>query len=363
MLKIPHIHEGKLIVVEESSSILKGNPLNDPVWRKTAVWLPPSYASSSNRRYPVLYSLAGFMSAGMGQLAWRGFDENLVERAARLIYEKKMGDVIIVFPDCFTSLGGNQYINSSALGRYADYLIKEIIPLVDRSFRTLAARNHRGVFGHSSGGYGALFHAMKYPHIWGAAASHAGDMGFETCYLPGWPRTLTILSDYCRPERREGKVRAPKPLSDEERGRDDGRVRRFIAAMRQKNPNFDEGHALMDVAMAATYDPDPDAPNGFRLPFDLETGELLKERWRQWQRHDPIHMATKHVEALHSLRALYFDCGWRDQYHMHYGARRLAQTLTQHGVEHRYEVFNGTHSQTSYRYDVSLPFLYRALKP
>ena len=67
-----------------------------------------------------------------------------------------MGPCIIVFPDCFTCLGGNQYINSSAIGRYADYLTREIVPYVDREFRTLASREHRGVFGKSSGGYGAM---------------------------------------------------------------------------------------------------------------------------------------------------------------------------------------------------------------
>ena len=64
-----------------------------------------------------------------------------------------MGPVIVVMPDCFTALGGNQYINSSAVGRYADYLLQEIIPFVDREFRTLASRDHRGCFGKSSGGY------------------------------------------------------------------------------------------------------------------------------------------------------------------------------------------------------------------
>ena len=41
----------------------------------------------------------------------------------------------MVFPDCFTALGGNQYVNSSAIGDYADYLTKEIVPFVDAEFR------------------------------------------------------------------------------------------------------------------------------------------------------------------------------------------------------------------------------------
>jgi len=71
--------------------------------------------------------------------------------------------------------------------------------------------------------------------------------------------------------------------------------------------------------MAATYDPDPRAPLGFRIPFNAETGEALAERWRNWRRHDPINLVSKYRVNLKSLRGIYIDCGWRDQYHIHYG--------------------------------------------
>ena len=61
------------------------------------------------------------------------------------------------------------------------------------------------------------------------------------------------------------------------------------------------------------------------------------------------------------LRAVYVDCGWRDQYHIHFGTRQLAQVLKKHGVRHRYEEFDGTHSGIDHRMDVSLPYLARAL--
>ena len=89
--------------------------------------------------------------------------------------------------------------------------------------------------------------------------------------------------------------------------------------------------ALMNLAMAASYDPDPRAPNGFRLPFDLDTGVLLEARWKRWLRHDPIHMVAQHRKALASLKGIYVDCGWRDQYHIHYGARQLSQQLSRYG--------------------------------
>lgn len=118
----------------------------------------------------------------------------------------------------------------------------------------------------------------------------------------------------------------------------------------------------MMLCMAASYDPNPRAPNGFQLPFNLETGELIDARWRQWLKHDPIHLVGKHVKALRSLKGIYIDCGWADQYHIHYGARILSKQLTQLNIEHVYEEFDDNHSDIDYRMDRSLPFLYRALK-
>ena len=176
-IKRPLRESGTIVILEHRSKVLADNPLGDPHERKLAVWLPPQYdagAKSGGRRFPVLYDLVGFTGSGAAHLNWKPFSENVAERAARLIHERKMGPAIFVFPDCFTRLGGNQYVNSSAIGRYADYLVRELVPFVDREFRTLAARDHRGCFGKSSGGYGAILHGMKYANHWGAVASHSG---------------------------------------------------------------------------------------------------------------------------------------------------------------------------------------------
>jgi S-formylglutathione hydrolase FrmB len=277
-----------------------------------------------------------------------------------------MGPAIVVFPDCFTALGGNQYVNSTAVGRYADYLTRELIPFVDSEFRTLASRDHRGCFGKSSGGYGAIVHAMKYPAYWSAIADHSGDAYFDFCYRSDWPNTLNELAKYRHPRLHEGpydtqaESRQRKGLAA---GRDDGRARAFLEAVwKREKVSYTEGHAIMNLCMAATYDPDPGAPLGFRLPFHLETGEILPERWRAWLRHDPIHMVARHRKALASMRAIYIDCGFRDQYHLHYGARILSRRLAEHGIAHRYEEFDDNHSDIDYRMDTSLPHLYRALK-
>ena len=363
-LKRPAWQPGTLVLLEHDSKLLRDNPLRDPHVRKLAVWLPPQYEGSGNRRFPALYDLVGFMGSGLSHVAWKNFSENVPERVARLIHERRMAPTIMVFPDCFTALGGNQYVNSSAIGNYADYLTKEIVPFVDRNFRTLASREHRGCFGKSSGGYGAIIHGMRYPGTWGAVADHSGDAYFDFVYWHDWPNTLNELAKY--------RARAPKlpgryePLRMEKgvaKGLDDGRVRRFLdEAWRKPKLGMAEGHCIMNLCMAATYDPDPRAPNGFRLPFNLETGEVIPERWARWRANDPVNLVTRYRANLKSLRGIYIDCGARDQYHIHYGCRILSKRLAKAGVRHTYEEFDDTHSDVDYRMDVSLPFLSRALR-
>ncbi len=369
--KRPSRTGGTVVVLEHRSKILADNPLGDPAQRKLGVWLPHEYDSAAThgrgRRFPVLYDLVGFTGTGIAHLNWKPFSENVAERAARLVRDKRMGPAIIVFPDCFTSLGGNQYVNSSAIGNYADFLLDEVIPLVDKEFRTLASRDHRGCFGKSSGGYGAMIHGMKYASHWGAIANHSGDAYFDFIYRADWPNTLNELGSYRRPPRKAGRYANRIESADEHKlaqGLDDGRVRRFLDAMWKKHKlTLGEGHALMNVCMAATYDPDPDVPNGFRLPYHMETGELLPQRWQRWLQHDPVLLVDKYADNLRRLKGIYVDCGWRDQYHIHYGSRQLSRALEKARVAHHYEEFDDTHSDIDYRMDVSLPFLYRALRP
>jgi enterochelin esterase-like enzyme len=386
VLKRPNWLEGRLLTLEHHSPVLADNPLGDPADRRVVVWVPPQYdrdtGRSRPRPLPVLYAFAGYASAGPSKTAWRGFEENLPERAARLLHEKKLGPCLIVFPDCFTALGGNQYVNSAAVGAYADYLTRELVPFVDGELRTLADREHRGCFGKSSGAYGALVHGMKHWRCWGAIAAHAPDAYFDFVYGTGWPDTLTHLARFAPaegPEVRHRRAQGPKPGSAGERaprnrqdarqralaeGLDDGRIARFLEHIwASPRPGAEELHVLMHLCMAATYDPDPTAPNGFRVPWHLETGERLGARWRQWLANDPVQMVTRYRRGLQRLAAIWLDCGQRDQYHIHFGTRQLSRRMSEAGIEHVYEEFDGTHSGTDHRLDRSLPFLYRALQP
>src|SRR3546814_18538707 len=83
------------------------------------------------------------------------------ERLDRLIAAGEMPPVVVAFPDCFTRLGGNQYINSAATGPWEDILLQEVVPLVEQRFGCGGA-GRRGVFRKTPGGYGAHAPALKH---------------------------------------------------------------------------------------------------------------------------------------------------------------------------------------------------------
>ena len=128
----------------------------------------------------------------------------------------------------------------------------------------------RAVFGKSSGGYGALVQALRHGDRWTAVACHSGDMGFDVLLR----RELPVLLDALAPH--------------------DGRPDKFVEHLRQATKiGSREMYALMMIAMAASYDPDPEAPLGVRLPVDVRTCELDDERWACWLAHDPLVMVDR----------------------------------------------------------------------
>lgn len=326
----------RTVTLEHTSSILRGNPLGDLNVREVEVYLPPGYDEASSTRYPTIWVLAPFASWGRRLFNLQAWDENIVQRMDRLTGEGRVKPMILVFPDCFTRYGGSQYVNSTAVGAYEDYITVELLPFIDGQFRTLAAPDYRAVMGHSSGGYGALMLAMRHPELFGAVASHSGDMGFEFCYWPDIPGAVRTLESV--------------------RG-----VEGFMQTFSQRDKGKDWFSALNLIAMSACYSPDPDSPHGFDLLCDSHTGAIKQAIWQRWLEQDPVRIVAQFAEALRSLKGIYFDCGRRDEYNLFLGARMLHQVLEEQDISHVYEEFDGGHSGINWRYDTSLPFLSEAL--
>src|SRR5262249_35344353 len=150
---------------------------------------------------------------------------------------------------------GSQYLNSSAIGRYEDYVVEEIVRWVDARYRTIAAPEGRGIFGKSSGGFGALTLRMRHPPGFRAGARPGGDMAFEHCCAGDFPAC-------CNGINRAGGVAAW--------------WEQFAAQVKKRGSDFD---VLNTLAMAACYSPEPSAPLGIALPMDLYTCQRVPEVW------------------------------------------------------------------------------------
>jgi enterochelin esterase-like enzyme len=329
----PRTPSGTIHRLTLDSAVLKANLLGDPSEREIDVYVPHGH---DGRSLPLLVDVVGFTAGGPVHVNWKNFGENLPERLDRLIASGAMAPAVVAFPDCFTRLGGNQYVNSAAMGRWDDFLLQEAVPFVERNFHCGGA-GRRGIFGKSSGGYGAMVHALLHPDFWSAAAVHSGDMGFELMYRHDFVPVLRVLE----------KQPDIKKWVDE-----------FWDSKKFKDSDI---HIVMMLAQAASFDPDPSAPYGVRLPVTLDTCEIIPERWANWLKWDPLALVEEYGPGLKKLKALYIDCGDIDQYNLVYGARRMHRRLEQFGVPHTYEEFPDNHSSVDYRMDVSLPILAKAL--
>ncbi len=314
--------------------MLRDNPLGDPHIRDLFVYLPPGYEESGGKRYPSVYCLTGFTGRGKQLLNDNPFTPNLAERMDRLIAAGKIQPMIVVMPNCFTYYGGSQYINSTATGRYEDYLTQEIVPFVDENFRTLTTAGARAVMGKSSGGYGSLIMGMRHSDVFGLVCATAGDSYFEYCYPMDFAKAFRLIK---------------------------GDPKRFMREFWATEKHGKDDHAALNtIGMAACY-----SPNGtdFDMPFDLETGEIRTNVWDRWLENDPVRLAEKHADALRSLKLLFIDAGTRDEFSLDVGAKILARKLNELGVRNVHEEFDDGHFNISYRYERSLELISAICSP
>jgi len=293
------------------SEALRDNPLGDPSVRILPVYLPPGYAQET-RSYPTVYFLAPFMGSGVMELNSNPFDETLQTRLDRLIRAGQIPPMIVVLPDPMTRYGGAQFLNSSAVGRYSDYLL-EVVEWVDEHYRTKPTRDHRALMGKSSGGYGALMHAMRYPALFGLVADHSGDKDFDTCYSGLFAHFVATASRH-----------------------DVETVLQDPAAFLRQGGSVMELFLLLSIpAMCAAYSPNPSTPQGFDWVLDRQTGQRIETVWQRWLELDPLQLAERHRDALKSLRLLYFDAGNRDEFNLHTSCQHFSERLSSLGIRHR----------------------------
>ena len=321
---------GTLRQLEVDFEVLSGNPLGDPARRPLLVYLPPG---ADGERLPAVYFLHGFSGSGRGWLNVSMFQPTLPERIDAQIVSGALPPFLAVFPDGTTRLGGTQWTDAPAVGRYQTYVAESVVREVERRFPAIPAREARAVVGKSSGGYGALRMGRDRADVFAHVGSHAGDACFEYCYLPDLPKAVSAL------------VGADSPADWLEAA-----VRRA----RETRLRGEDMAVLNVIAMAAHYSPDPTAPLGLALPFELPSGRLRPEVWARWLTQDPVRFVPTALDAYRRLATVFLDCGTRDEFHLRWGARMVAESLRAGGMEPVHQEFEDGHMGINYRYDASL---------
>jgi hypothetical protein len=320
------------------SHALIGNPLGDPHRRPLLVQLPPAYDAEPDRRFPSIYVLQGFRNQVD---MWRNrhlWQPNPPEELDARFASGAVPPAIVTYVDAWTRLGGSQFLDSPGTGRYATYVDEEVVPFVDGAYRTLAKAEHRALAGHSSGGFGAMVHAMRRPDLYGGFASHAGDGLFELCFLPEFGAAAHAIRD-----------------------RYGGSLRTFVDELMRPPV---AGSPTADItlhgvyAMAACFSADADGT--VQLPFELDTGRLRPEVWDRWLAVDPVRMAPSHADALRLMRAIWLDAGRSDEYSLDLATQAFRAELAAAGVPDErvhFELYDGGHRHSSWRYPLAIGWL------
>ncbi len=330
---------GRLEWTEHDAAALEGNALGDPARRPLLVYLPPGYdagaSGAGGGRFPAVYFLHGFTGSARAFTNVSPFQPSLPERLDALIATGAVPRVLGVFVDGWTALGGSQWLDSPAIGAYRTYVARDVVSFVDARYRTLPEPGARAVVGKSSGGYGALVMGAHHPDVFGHVASHAGDAGFEYCYLPDFPRAAAALQG----------------------GDPAAWLAGMLARARDAQLRGDDHVTLNVIAMSAAYSPRAGAPLGLDLPFAPATARLRDDVWARWLAHDPVRFVPERSDAFRRLRSVYLDCGTRDEFHLRWGARMVVEALRAGGVEVAHEEFDDGHRGIDYRHARSLAYL------
>jgi S-formylglutathione hydrolase FrmB len=314
------------------SSHLVGNLLGDPSERDVYVYLPPGY-EGSDRRYPAAYLLHPF-----GTTAERMVNPATdTERWAPPIEDVldpvfgRMGTppMIVVIPDGWSRYGCGQWVDSPVSGNFEHYVVDDVVSHIDAGYRTIPESRSRGVFGFSSGGFGAWNIASQHPETFCALAMIAGDSYLELTHKG-------ILYEYLN----------------------------SIWPAAPNGPVEGDHLSQMVYAYSACYSPNPQEPPFYvDLPVSHPSGELIAEVWDRWLAFDPVVNWRYRVDQLRSLNGILLDVGSHDDWQLQWGHRLLSHHLDQAGIAHLATENSGNHSGRSReRYQVALRWMSQVLE-
>lgn len=309
------------------SEALKGNLPGDPVERDVIL-----IEHNPDEKTPVIIGLAGFFGTNVSFMN-RSFTAMDFPTVLKRIYEENaVESFIIALPDTMTSYGGNQYLNSTAVGNYEDFICKDLVSALKHRY----GDRHMGLFGKSSGGFGSYTLASRHPELFQGFIDVSGDSGFEYCYMKDFPESIKTLQKTS--------------------------VQELLRKLRQRDVlSMDELNTLNVIAMTAFYSPDVGSPDHIVLPFHIKSGIINDDVWKRWKTLDPLENVKDHVETLKKQRII-LQVGTRDEFALDIGIKALSYLMTEHGIQHDLLTYDCGHFSIDYIYRDSLPLLIKALR-
>jgi S-formylglutathione hydrolase len=296
----PH---GKVERIKVHGKALEGNLEGDTPDRDVSIYLPPSYASESNRRYPVIYLLHGYTDSDD---LWFGSKPHFINVPA--VTDKALAsggarEMIIVMPNAYTAYQGSMYSSSPTTGDWETFVARELVAYVDSHYRTIPEATSRGLAGHSMGGYGTVRIGMKNPDV------------FSSLY---------ILSPCCmsanvnpKPSPKAAAIHSPADLAQADFG------------------------TKAQLASAAAWSPNPKNPPLF-LDLPYKGDELQPDVVAKWAANAPLAMIDQYIANLRKMHAIAMDAGDKDE-PIASTVRTLDQILTSYGIAHGFEIYPGNH--------------------
>ncbi len=281
-----------------AGATLEGNLEGNSLTREVMVVLPPSYATDPERRFPVVYYLHGFFITGRNFYNYMNVPQAVADNAAQ------GNEFIVVVPDTLTRMGGSMYSNSVTTGNFRDFIATDLVSYIDSHYRTIPTREGRGLVGHSMGGYGTWVVAMEHPEV------------FDSI----WAQSACCVS--------------PRMETPESAAR--------MAATTQADVESGNFGLLAGLASAVAWAPNPQKPPFF-VDWPLaEDGSVDMMVIARWANNSPLAMVSSHISALESFDGVGLDVGDKD------GLVRddtlIHQELEKFGIDHRWEVYDGTHT-------------------
>ncbi|MEO8592792.1 MAG: alpha/beta fold hydrolase [Candidatus Solibacter sp.] len=301
----PVVPNAKPVTVERikiHGAALEGNLEGDAVDRDAIVFLPPSYASNRNKRYPVVYALHGY-SIGADQWSKEIHVPQTIEGA----FAQGAVEMIVVLPDSKTLHNGSMYSSSVTTGDFEKYIWHDVVAYMDSHYRTLPNRASRGLVGHSMGGYGASRIGMRHPDVFGS---------------------LYIMSPCCMSPRAAGQ---PNPAT--EKALADLKTPEDIAKL--------PGQIRTSLATAAAWSPNPKNPPLY-ADWPYKDGQVQQDVLNRWAANAPLAFVHQYIGNLKQYKAIAMDVG--DQDGLLTDSGKLHEIMDTYGIANSFEIYKGTHT-------------------